>query len=43
MELGEIKMTYPCDKVFAVLGHGDVVALGVGEIDSLLLNQLVHF
>ena len=41
-ELSKSERTYPCDKVFAVFGHGDVVALRVGEVDSLLLNQLVH-
>ena len=35
--------TYPCDEVFAVFGHHDVVALRVGEVHRLLLDQLVHF
>lgn len=35
--------TYPRDKVFAVFGHHDVVALRVREVDGLLLDQLVHF
>lgn len=36
-------VTYSCDEVLAVLGHHDIVALGVGEIDGLLLDELVHF
>ena len=34
---------YPCDEVFAVLRHHDVVALWVREVHRLLLDQLVHF
>ena len=34
---------YPCDEVFAVFGHHDVVALRVREVHRLLLDQLVHF
>ena len=35
--------TYSGDKVFAVLRHGNIVTLWVGEVHSLLLNELVHF
>ena len=34
---------YPCDEVFAVFGHHDVVALRVWEVHCLLFDQLVHF
>ena len=34
---------YPCDEVFAVFGHHDVVALRVWEVHRLLFDQLVHF
>lgn len=41
--MNRLSVTYPGDKVFAVFGHHDVVALRVREVDGLLLDQLVHF
>ena len=35
--------TYASDEVFAMVRHCDVVALLVGEVDCLLLDELVHF